>query len=43
VRGHARVNFREVDLVGKFDDEHHRSAWTNRTVLVKGDEDVWKR
>jgi hypothetical protein len=32
VRGHVRVNFGEVGLVGKLDDEHSRSAWINHTA-----------
>jgi hypothetical protein len=39
VRGHVRVNFDEVGLVGKFDNEHGRSAWINHTVVVKDDGD----
>jgi hypothetical protein len=37
VRGHVRVNFGEVGLVGQLDHEHGRSAWINHTVVVKGD------
>jgi hypothetical protein len=36
-RGHVRVNFGEVRLVGKLDDEHSRSA-DQSDRFVKGDE-----
>jgi hypothetical protein len=38
VRGHVRVNFGEIGFVGKFDDEHGRSACMNDTASVKGEE-----